>query len=120
MKRLGIALLFVAACGGGGDGDSGVDGDKNLTELSDSEQQALCEHVLELQGGAGATIECGDFDVEIDTVAECVTGLGEIQASCAATVDDAEACAAGQGEDPCDFTNPPAACEVVFGCFAGG
>ena len=36
--------LCFAACGGGGDGGSGVDGSKDLASLSDSEIISLCEY----------------------------------------------------------------------------
>jgi hypothetical protein len=117
MKRLGIALLFVAACGGGSDG-SGVDGSKTLVSLSASEQQDLCEYVVAAQGGEGHVEDCGNGTTfETGTVAECVADFGDFTAGCTATVSDAEGCADALS-DPCNLDSLPEPCSFLVECSA--
>jgi len=114
--RLAIVFLFAAAgCSGGDDGGtgSGVDGSKSVASLSASEQQDLCEFTVDVEDGP-RTVQCDGFTVDIDDVAACVASLGEVPASCTATVADAEACALAIGDDPCHFDSP--ACQPFFAC----
>lgn len=121
MTKLGLLLAtaFLAAACGGDDGGSGVDSGKTLGALSASEQTALCEHIVEVQGGAGHVSDCGGgVTVTTDTVAECVTGFADLAATCAATVGQAETCAAAIGAAPCTFEGSPE-CTAVITCFTG-
>jgi len=115
--RLAIVFLFAAAgCSGGDDGgtDSGVDGSKPIGSLSASEQQDLCAYTVDVEGGP-RTVACGDFDVEIAGVAECVENLAGVPATCPATVEESEACAAAIGDDPCHGFGSDA-CDPLLAC----
>jgi hypothetical protein len=72
-------LVSAAACGGDDDIDSGVDPDKTLEELSNSEVMDLCESTLDRVADAFVTIFCftdaiaesqQDPDADCETLAE--------------------------------------------------
>jgi hypothetical protein len=115
-KLICVALLLGAACGGDdGGGSSGVDGTKQLKDLTSAEVMAECEWGVEAQGGAGHTTTCGDnVTVTVDTVAECVTEVNAYKTNCTATVTQLEACTNALAANPCDFTT--SACAAIFAC----
>jgi hypothetical protein len=114
---LGLGLGALAACGGddGGSDHSGVDGSKTVISMSASEKQTFCEWVVERQGGAGHTTECGDgVTVTTQTVAECVAGFADLTSNCPLTVSQAETCNLAIAADACSFGGE--ACAPVFEC----
>jgi hypothetical protein len=106
----GLALSFSLAACGGSDG-SGVDGSKQLGQLSGDERTDLCEFVIDAQGGAGSMHMCGEFTLTVQTVAECADDLA-LLTGCTATVAQAEDCAE---VEPCDSLTS-SACAAVFAC----
>ena len=84
-QRLGLmmSLFLIAACGGGG-GDSGLDENERLSDLSDDEINTLCEWATAEQGGAGKTTDCGN---EM-TVTERYTPIGPDHLWYEATITD--------------------------------
>jgi hypothetical protein len=115
MMRMSLLCLVLAAtaCGGSSSG-SGVSGSQKLSELSSSDQDAVCSYTVDVAGGA-REVDCGGgLTVTIDDEATCVDNFDMFDASCTATVDDAEGCAEAQGKDPCHVD--AAACGAVFSC----
>jgi hypothetical protein len=107
-----VAIAMLVACGG-----SGVDSDKLVVDLSESEINDLCTYILEEQGGA-RTETCVDedeveYEVEFPDFDECVESLLGYIEDCPATVKQEEECAEKLGEDPCD---DPAACHASDDC----
>lgn len=117
MKRLAVIVsallgLMAVACGGG-DSSSGVDSSKRLVELTPAELMTLCEWSTAEQGGPGSMHECGDgATATIDTVAECVSGVGGLSDTCAYTVAQAESCV---GTEPCEALGN-ADCLAILEC----
>lgn len=124
--RILVVLLWCAACGGTG---SGVDGDKRVTSLGDSEIRALCEYLTSLD--PPRTIDCGDghmFMVGGQSVEDCIAEVITSQVQypgCEATVDDREACAEAIAKVPdgelCtgDVSKPPQ-CDPLLTVECGG
>lgn len=119
--RLSISSLLlafaVAACSGGDGGGSGVDSSKVLTDLTDADEIALCEHFSSTEAGLeddnakitcyyqgiSAALEGGDCQATTDACIaaempgepeDCSTAGDEMYPSCASmvTVGDMEAC----------------------------
>ena len=114
---LGALFLVATACGGGGDGPdgpSGVDPSMRVTELSPDDSIAFCEWMIEAQGGAGHTQDCGGgLDVTVNTVEECIESFnGE---TCGVTVGEIEECIFAIDGDSCALLTEPR-CEVFFDC----
>lgn len=113
MRTLLLSLALVAACSGG----SGIDGDKRVVDLSDSEIDDLCNYIIEQQGDARSetcTDEDGvDFTVEFPDFDECVDSMLNYSGDCPSTVHQEEECAEKLGDDPCD---DPAACHASDDC----
>ena len=113
MRRLFlVAFAMLAACGG-----SGVDSDKLIVELSDTEIDDLCTYIIDQQGPA-RTEECEDADgvpytVEFYDFDGCVDSLLGYIAECPATVRQEEECAERLGDDPCA---DPTACHAADDC----
>lgn len=107
-------LLFamLAACGG-----SGVDQDKLVVELSESEIDDLCTYIIAEQGGARTEVCTDDegleYEIEYPTFDECVEFLLGYLEDCPSTVRQEEECAEKLGDDPCD---DPAACHASDDC----
>ncbi|NVB79726.1 MAG: hypothetical protein HOV81_15120 [Kofleriaceae bacterium] len=115
-----ILIFTMAACGGddsGSSGSSGVEGSKKLTELSASEQQDVCEFMVASQENVESK-DCGDgITVFATTEAKCLAGFASFDASCTATVDNAEACAAAVSGDLCAGLTSPA-CAFQLTCLS--
>ncbi|MFN0248305.1 MAG: hypothetical protein ACKV2T_15545 [Kofleriaceae bacterium] len=112
MHRVLLVALMLAACGG-----SGVDSDKLIVELSETEIDDVCTYILAEQGGA-RTEQCEDeegnaFTVEFYDFDGCVDSLLSYSEECPATVRQEEECAEKLGVDPCD---DPAACHAADDC----
>lgn len=94
----------------------GVDSDKLIAELSETEIDDLCTYILAEQGGA-RTETCedadGEFTVDFPDFDECVETLLAYGEECPATVRQEEECAEKLGDDPCD---DPAACHAADDC----
>lgn len=116
MRILVLSIsLFAMACGGGDDADSGVDSDKRVAELSESEVRDVCEAGIEAQGGEGTTHDCGDgVTAEVGTVDECVADYQDFPSDCELTVGELEACV-NDWDDLCG--DPPPSCQPLFECF---
>lgn len=94
-----ILAALTQACGGS-DG-SGVDRDKRLGELSESEAQTVCSWAATEQGGA-RTVTCdGGQTVTIETDADCAADLTAVTDSCTVTVGAFEDCFGSLNGDPC-------------------
>jgi hypothetical protein len=107
IKWLGSAFLCTGllycggGSGGGGGGSSGVDQNKTIGELSDSELRDLCEYFADLQPTPERMITCttpdGDITITFGSnpdelqadIDECVS---DAPPNCTATVGEAEAC----------------------------
>jgi hypothetical protein len=98
-----VLSLGLVACGGDGDGGSGVDSDKQLNELTDAEQIALCESFsAEGESISDETIKiiCHLFSAE-----ECTT-------------ESVNACIAqfsGQEPEPAECTPEEITCTATVG-----
>ena len=114
---LGIVcfVLGFAACGG--DSGSGIDKNKKINALSQSEVTTFCKWAIDEQGGPGHTTMCGDIVIIVNTQMECEGQYGNFSASCTATVSDGEACVHALAADPCSGGGD--ACQTLFTC-AGG
>jgi hypothetical protein len=105
---IGAVLLGCAACGG-----SGVDADKRVTALSDSEISDLCDYLADL-AGPERTIVC-DNGVPLHVggrAAEsaCVSSAASLDSDypgCTTTVEQMETCAKARADlsdaQLCDF-----------------
>ncbi len=113
MRRLlFVAIATLAACKGG----SGVDSDKLVIDLSESEIDDLCGYIIDKQGDGGTevcTSDTGEFTVSFPTFDECVDSLLNYVDGCPSTVRQEEECAEKLGADPCD---DPAACHASDDC----
>ena len=119
-----LFVSFLAACGGGGgggddDGDdtSGVDQSQAITELDDAEVTAFCQWAIEVQGGAGTEIDCGDgVTITVYSRAECEAEYAEVPAGCSGvTVGELELCVDAIAEDACSAFGAEA-CAEYFEC----
>jgi hypothetical protein len=106
------AFATLVACGGG----SGIDTDKQVVELTETEIDDLCDYIIEQQGDA-RTETCmddeGEFTVEFPDFDECVDFLLSYSEDCPSTVRQEEECAEKLGDNPCD---DPAACHASDDC----
>lgn len=120
MLRLGAILLITsvvaAACSDSGSSSgSGVEPTKKLTALDTNERQELCNYMVEAEGGVHSKM-CGDgLTISVKSAADCVSGLTAFKSTCAATVDNAEACAEAAGDDLCNLVSSPS-CTFLFQC----
>jgi len=116
MLRLAPFVLVLAACGGGDAASSGVDSSKKLTELNATERQQLCEYMVEVEGGANTSKMCGDgVTITVKSATDCTSTFSQFEASCTATVANAEACADAAGEDLCNLVGS-SSCAFLFQC----
>jgi hypothetical protein len=97
--RMAVVLVWCGACGG-------VDDDKLLTSLGDSEILKMCERVIELVGPP-RTVHCGSFDLKLGnkSIDDCIAETLSLQVQypiCEATVGDNETCAAAIASAPAD------------------
>jgi hypothetical protein len=109
-------VLGFAACGGN-DGGSGIDKNKKISALSDSEVTTFCEWAIAEQGGLGHQTMCGDIVIIVNTQMQCESQYGNFSASCTATVSDAEACVHALADDPCSLGGDT--CQTLFDCGGG-
>jgi hypothetical protein len=115
---LGIVcfVLGFAACSDNDDG-SGIDKNKKVSALSDSEVTTFCNWAITEQGGPGHTTMCGGILIVVNSQMDCESQFGNFATSCSATVSDAEACVHALAADPC--TGGGDTCQALFTC-AGG
>jgi hypothetical protein len=118
---LAAVLVWCAACGRG----SGVDGDRRLVELSESEILDLCKYFADVEGPE-RTIDCGAFNVRrggASSVSGCVSSLGAFHSDypgCEATVDQLEACVeATTDAHVCSGDRPPECAPLQTGSCSG-
>lgn len=115
LRFLSILVVVTAAGCTGSSSGSGVEPTKKLTALSTSERQDLCDYMVEAQGGVHSKM-CGDgLTITVKNPSECVAGFSSFNASCAATVDNAETCAEAAGADLCNLISSPS-CSFLFQC----
>lgn len=133
------SLLPVGGCGGtaedsgdgdgdnvGGDGDGdnvGGDGDglpaslnhdDLLVSLSTAEIGVLCDTVVELYGGYGETVDCGDGLTATSSPSkeDCIAD-SDLPSTCTATVGDVISCGESMASS-CSFAD--AGCIALFSC----
>lgn len=99
LVSMSLAIAALAGCGGS-DSGSGVTGTKKLTELDASERDKLCAYVISVEGSARSQM-CGPITITSQTSAECTSAFAAADASCTATVDNAEGCAEATSDDLC-------------------
>ena len=118
MLRLSAFLLIasiVACSDSGSSSGSGVEPTKKLTTLDANERQQLCEYMVEAEGGVHSKT-CGDgLTISVKSAADCANSLTAFNASCTATVDNAESCAEAAGDDLCNLVSSPS-CTFLFQC----
>jgi hypothetical protein len=123
MKSILLMTALLAACGGGdGNSDgSGVDGGKQIVDLTSTELADVCEYLTMVL--PERTISCpeGPFTVAEGGYAECVDDYGMIASEspdCTLTVSQTEACvealAAFTDAQWCNLEALPTACMPVF------
>ena len=106
-----VAFATLAACKG-----SGVDSDKLVVDLSESEMNDLCSYIIEQQGDARTEVcmdDDGEFTVDFPDFDECVDSMLNYVEDCPSTVRQEEECSEKLGDDPCD---DPAACHASDDC----
>ncbi len=107
-----IALSSAAGCSD--DSASGVDGSKQLGELSENELRQFCEWSTETNGGAETVVQCEeDLTVTTLSVDECMDSYAGL-AECTATVSEWEACIEDMATDPCALLLITKDCVRVF------
>lgn len=116
-----LMCASLSACGGGGGGESGVEGSKAITELDAGEVSTFCEWLIELSGGENQVTECpGGFTWDTGTVAECEAGFGSVPAACSTvTVAEMEACGEAMADDPCTGIESQVCAEYFECAFQG-
>lgn len=118
-----ILVCSLVACAGDDDsgpdgvnGASGVESSKKLTNLSSSEREQLCDFMVDTWGGAQTKVCSDDISVTTYDVDNCNAAfLTNLDASCEATVRNAESCAKAAGVDVCNLLASPA-CSFLFIC----
>lgn len=93
-----VGAAFVVGCGGGG----GVDTSAELGSLSASDQTSLCNTLLADYPSKSVTCDGSTFNIGI-MASQCSgsDALGDIPATCTATVGQAEDCFDAEYNDPC-------------------
>jgi len=116
MKRLLWLSVAVFAISCGGSSGSGVSSSKLLVDLSVSEEDDLCNYIVDVED-APRTVTCSDGStVTLEESTDC--DFSGFTTSCTATVGDAEDCAQALGNDPC---NPDlSACIEIIQCAIDG
>jgi hypothetical protein len=124
-----LALLGLAGCSDGGDGDDGgstvvLDDDELLSSLDDAEIGALCDWSNEQQGGYGQEIDC-DNGITVSTQDDQATCKAEDEPmlmSCDQTVRQYKACTLRIAAEICDIGKALASadCVPLLPCLAGG
>lgn len=85
-----LAVLSVSGCGGGSDGGpTGVDGNKQISAITPSEKESLCDWFAGKAGGYGTTKTCAEGFLEAPP--DKATCLSDFP-SCAVKVSIFEAC----------------------------
>ena len=111
---LALALALASACSGSsGSSRSGVEPEKPLSSLDDHEAETLCSWNLERLGGAGQTIDCGDYTYANLTLERCESSLPQDSSvDCLQwTVGDVEACVRALAPTKlCSIETLPAEC----------
>jgi hypothetical protein len=105
--------IALSACGSDDRPPSttGIEPDKPLADLTDSEIRQLCDWTVAQLGGYGRSSECAG-GLQIRTFAsqeECAARHRQdvLQPSCTATVADAEACITALDGDHCQVLSAP-------------
>jgi hypothetical protein len=134
-KWIGSAFLCSAmafACGGGGSGGSGVDGDVVLLDITAGEAGDVCDYIVNLGGpereidcGDGTTVTVGNDPSEVaGDIADCTADLQAVPDDCDATVGELESCfeafADASDAELCDEDAPlPPECTPIIPCLGG-
>lgn len=127
----GICVAMAFACGGGdGGGGSGVDGNKLMVDLDDTELTDICTFQADLVEPREVDCDGQTITIEPQAVADCVMGLQDTQDAfpdCGVTVSQFEACSsavAGLSDaEICAFIfegASPAACDALDTAECGG
>jgi hypothetical protein len=123
VRGLAIALILAlcpaAACGGGGlTASSGIDPDRQVGSLNDTERAALCDWTSSLSGGYGRDIVCSDGQTRPvdDTQQDCLQRFSSFD-TCRIEVRVYEACVRHIFATACapDPVSTPE-CDVYLGC----
>jgi hypothetical protein len=85
-----LAVLSVSGCGGGSDsGPAGVDGSKQISDLSLAEEEALCDWFAGKAGGYGKPKTCAEGFISAPAdKAECIADFPD----CSVKVSVFESC----------------------------
>lgn len=121
MRKLTVALLVLAACGG-------VAGDTLLVDLTDEDKESVCQD--EIDAFVEETFTCEGVDLDMDgeddefttevaTLSDCTAGF-DVAAECGATLDDWYDCSDAMIDGFCDIMadgTMPAACDWMGDCY---
>jgi hypothetical protein len=99
--------------GGGGD-NSGVDRNKFIDELTETEVRAVCEWSIAKQGGPGVK-QCNEGMITVNTVEECIADYSAGAIHCQISL--VEDCMTSLNGDACQFFNS-LQCAAFFQCAA--
>jgi hypothetical protein len=100
--------------GSSGPTSSGVQGSKRLDALTTDEKKKLCDFEAQRFGGYGQSIDCGGGN-SLDADPSQQDCISNWPTTCAATVNQAEACS-----KDATCANPiPQSCAAIFQCLLG-
>jgi hypothetical protein len=103
-----------AGSGGGNSPPPDIDPSTLVSDLSDSQKAELCDWSVELRGGYGVTVDCGNQIMESTYMSQAQCLAAEFHGQCELTVGQWEACyVALVPSGGCKY---PPECEVVYDC----